>query len=104
FHMENMASTAPKTTINASASATAVAVVDVSQTMSLMWSLPDSALSAERKAELAKLLTDLEDSKKKGASKVKEAAKVVGDWLFSKGIEAIPAVMPFVSQAIQDVL
>lgn len=101
FHAENLAYSASNTTVNASASATAVVDIDISQVMSQMWSLPDAVLDLDGKTELAGLLSELEESKKDGPSKVKEAAKAVGEWLFDKGLEAVPTVMPFIMQAIR---
>lgn len=75
--------------------------VDLNQTISQAWALPDSVLTSDEKMELTKLLNELEESKGEGKSKVKKAAKAVGNWLFDKAIEAVPTVMPFVAQSIQ---
>lgn len=78
--------------------------IDFTATMSQMWAIPDSIMTSDKKAELAELLTDLENSKDKGSSKVKSAARAVGNWVFDKAIEAAPTILPFVSQAIKNVI
>ncbi|MCB7085755.1 hypothetical protein [Gordonibacter urolithinfaciens] len=105
FHLQNMAFNANRTNIttNATANASANATVTVSQTISQVWELPDSVLTNDEKIELTKLLNDLDKVSNDDPSKVKKAAKAVGDWLFDKAIEAVPAVMPFVMQAIQSI-
>lgn len=92
--------------IEQTASATAVATVEMSlsQTMSHMWSLPDSVLNTDDKKELSNLLTELESSRGDDKSKALRAAKAVGTWLFDKGAEAIPTVMPFVVQVVRPFL
>lgn len=88
--------------VSASSASTSSANVEMtlSQAMSAVWSIPDSDMSEHDKAVLAKLLSELEESKKEGG-KVKEAAKAVGNWLFDKAIESAPKIMPYVMQAIQ---
>ena len=73
----------------------------LSQTIAAVWSLPDAAISDEQRAELSKLLSELEKSEGKGKQKVLEVAKRIGNFLFDKCIEAVPSVMPAVIQAIQ---
>ena len=60
------------------------------QTIAAVWSLPDAAISDEQRAELSKLLSELEKSEGKGKQKVLEAAKRIGNFLFDKCIEAVP--------------
>ena len=76
-------------------SAEASSRLSLSQTIAAVWSLPDAAISDEQRAELSKLLSELEKQK------VLEVAKRIGNFLFDKCIEAVPSVMPAVIQAIQ---
>ena len=82
-------------------SAEASSSLSLSQTIAAVWSLPDAAISDEQRAELSKLLSELEKSEGKGKQKVLEAAKRIGNFLFDKCIEAVPSVMPALIQAIQ---
>ena len=85
-------------------SAEASSRLSLDQTIAAVWSLPDTAISDEQRAELSKLLSELERSDGKGKQKVLEAARRIGDFLFDKCIEAVPSIMPAVVQAIQQAL
>lgn len=89
--------------VNSVSQASAFASVEASftNTMSQMWALPEDVLASDQKQELAKLLQAVEDSGK-DEGRLKETAKAVADWAFDNAIKAIPTVMPFVTQAIQN--
>lgn len=90
--------------VRASAHAEAAASVDfsVSQTISMVWDVPEEALSSEMKAEISKLLKELEAEKE--PSRVAKAAKAAIDFVFDRAIEAAPAVLPCIAQAIRSAL
>lgn len=87
--------------IVAEATAYASADISLSQTISSIWQIPDSVISSDDKAELTSLINDMDKSRAKGKDMVIRAGRAVADWLFDKGIEAIPTVMPLVVQTIQ---
>lgn len=104
-HMENMGAEAAKTSINNTASAQASASIEstFNNTMSQMWALPDEILNGEQKQELAKLIQDVENNKS-DESKLKKAGKAVADWLFDQGTKALPTVMPYIVQTVQNMI
>lgn len=74
--------------------------IDLRATVSQVNEMPNSIMNDAAKQELITLLARLEASRTDGKKRVTETAKNVCDWLFDKGAEAIPKVMPFVTQAI----
>ena len=90
--------------IRATAYAEAAASVDfsVSQTISTVWDVPEEALSSDKKAEISKLLKELEAEKE--PTRLAKAAKAAADFVFDKAIEAAPAVFPCIAQAIRSAL
>lgn len=90
--------------IRATAYAEAAASVDfsVSQTISTVWDVPEEALSSDKKAEISKLLKELEAEKE--PTRLAKAAKAAADFVFDKAIEAAPAVLPCIAQAIRSAL
>lgn len=74
--------------------------IDFRVTVSQVNEIPNSIMNDAAKQELITLLAQLETSRTDGKKRVTEAAKNVCDWLFDKGVEAIPKVMPFVTQVI----
>lgn len=90
--------------VRAIAHAEAAASVDfsVSQTISMVWDVPEEALSSGMKAEISKLLKELEAEKE--PSRLAKAAKAAADFVFDKAIEAAPAVLPCIAQAIRAAL
>lgn len=90
--------------VRATAHAEAAASIDfsVSQTISMVWDVPEEALSSETKAEISKLLKELEAEKE--PSRLAKSAKAATDFVFDKAIEAAPAVLPCIAQAIRSVL
>ena len=90
--------------VRATAHAEAAASVDfsVSQTISMVWDIPEKALSNDEKAKISKLLKELEAEKE--PSRLKKAAKAATDFVFDKSIEAAPAVLTCIAQAIRSAL
>ena len=74
--------------------------IDFRATVAQVNEIPNSVMDDTAKQELITLLAHLEASQAGGKTKVTKAAKKVCEWLFDKGVEAIPRVMPFVTQAI----
>lgn len=104
YEHEMAVSGAGATKIRAIAHAEAAASIDfsVSQTISMVWDVPEEALSSETKAEISKLLKELEAEKE--PSRLAKAAKAAADFVFDKAIEAAPAVLPCIAQAIRAAL
>lgn len=99
------ANTAPQQTFNthatAQSSAIAQAAVTFEQTIQKVDEIRGDVLSEEEKDELKKLLFDVKESQKKDKVRFLKAAKVVADWVFAKGIEAIPFVLTYIAQTAQ---
>lgn len=60
-----------------------------------------STLNEDEKDELKRLLFDVKESQKKDKAKFLKAAKTVANWVFDKGIEALPAVLTYILQVAQ---
>lgn len=74
------------------------------QTIEQIDALDDSILSDDEKSELKKLLFDVREGQKKGKVRFLKAAKVVADWVFDKGVEALPIVFSYIAQVAQSLV
>ena len=88
---------------NASAQASASIKATFNNTMSQIWALPDDCITNDQRQELAKMLQEIEDSTK-DEGRLKKAVKTTFDWLCDNAIKAIPTVMPYITQAIKNVI
>lgn len=99
-HMENMGSSAPTTTVNASAQAQSSASITFSQTVQAIEGFDDSELSEDDKDALLGMLSRLETANEKKDPSAKEKAAKVIKWLGDKSTDVIVAVAPVVMKSM----
>lgn len=80
---------------------TLTTTITYTQTIKQVNEMPADILTIDQKQELARLLQAVEASGK-DAGKLRKAGKAVADWVFDNAVKAIPTVMPYVTQAIQN--
>lgn len=79
---------------------TVTTTITYTQTIKQVNEMPADILTIDQKKELESLLKAVDESGT-DESKIKKTGKVVADWLFDNAIQAVPKVMPYVTQAIQ---
>lgn len=83
----------------AMAESSAEATIDLA--ISQIWSLPESGLSQEERAELSQMLAELKAAGSEEPKKVWKIARKLGDHAIDKAIDAIPVVMPALVSALR---
>lgn len=83
----------------AMAESSAEATIDLA--ISQIWSLPESGLSQEERAELSQMLAELKAAGSEEPKKVWKIARKLGDYAIDKAIDAIPIVMPALVSALR---